>query len=1205
MKKNVYFKLFEQIKIRPLTVKDLPDLEPEMNPNIDELGLWNKPPTRIKDLLNSNIIGTKAYRRNLTFSILWMILRVIVSMAPPLLIYELVINFEKIQNDSTLSLKFPILLCFVLGGIVAIEGRIINLYIFNSNRVRLHWFRALNLQVAQKVLSSQQIQERFSSGNMLNLLSADLPEATSLYPTVLEFIHDSLVILVSSILVLKYLGSAGLVSLGLLLLLGPANAFLSHIFARIDQKGMNHRDLRISLLSQILSGIQVIKAFSLQSVVEKNILSERTHELASYRKNSHYQLISVVINTLMRTIVCFAGLGAFIWQGNLLTPATILACLSLFNLAEGPFRDMAGYLSAVARSRVSLRRIFEFLHAGENRNPYLDKPFIDANTQPINLLLNNISVRYPNINSKHKQNRTLDGITVEINAGKCIAIVGPVGSGKSTLIKAIIGELSIEEGEILFNGKFSACSPIGILAQDPFFFRGTLAENITFNSSAKLDPELLADCSLYENLGEILEGGQNLSGGQRQRLGLARTAYSSTNLIILDDPFSALDVKTEDQVFSRLIQGRWQGKTRIIATHRLQNLQLFDRVIFLVEGRVEAVGKFETLQQENKIFRDFYDHHSHQIFNSQQARDSEIISESSELKLPQFSDFEEERIIGLTGIGPYWSYFKRWNATNSKFLSILFPVLLIILTILAYTTPIVQDYWLSQAQKYDPKHFLSIYLVLGFITVLLKCGQTLLMFRRAYIAAESFHNKAFKGVLRAALRFFEKTPSASILNRFSRDQSFIDQHLPESLRRLLSHGAEVITTLAFVVVFLPILFLILPLILFVNIRLQWINLVLSRELRALEAVAEAPKIDAFREILSGLLIIRGFAKEAVFEKRFTDRLKKNLIVSDFALKLRCWYQFQVTILSAIFNLCIALASIYAVAKGHASATTVGLIVTYSIFFTWAIPNIFYFVGETQANITALERLTDYENLKPEGSIQVCVQSSESNYLSSNLGTVEFQNVNVRYDADLPLSLHNISFKVNKGERFGIIGKTGSGKSTILKALLRLIEVESGEIKIGEVPISILDIESIRAKCSWIPQNPLLFAGSLRANLDPFTNYSDNEIFNAVAKLGLDQWLKTLPGVLNFAIFENGQNISLGQRQLLCFARALLFNSPLILVDEATSNLDPQSQNLIHSAIRSMSDKTIIIVAHRPSMIQECDRLIELSQGRIITTPHTI
>jgi ABC-type multidrug transport system fused ATPase/permease subunit len=1185
LKKTFFTHVSPLIKLgqkRPLELRDLPELP----------SLWNP----AAHLSGFEQLRASATGKNFIFQVLkvlapqgrrlgWFIfLLLLFKIFIPILIHQLISAVGSVSRGE-MTFSHGLLIALALCSTQLFCAVVGQHYIYHAVTSTQSAVNGLNQRIYDAVLFSKKITNK---GQVINRASSDAESAGASLWAMGEVVQIVTTMIATTTLLFFYLGTAAFAPLVILALLVPQGRLFSKRFARVQGEIMNHRDERVGRMSQFLDGIKIIKSFVWEKFVSQEINKVRIQEERSWKLLAKYKSYSTASFIFASVLVSTVAFGVYLLQGKTLSAATAFTCLTLFSYLEPCLRQLPKLLGEVSSSFVSGKRISELLEEATQASP------MESKSESISL--SNVSFNFENHPS------LFQNVNLKINKGESIAVVGAVGSGKSTLLKILLGELSPTEGMIQVPRVRKAYVP-----QDPFLFQGTLEENISLGHSLHdqdyLTKALFASCLDHDlefmpnGLATFVsENGGNLSGGQRQRVNLARAALHAPEVILMDDPLSALDPLTEKQIITRLIFGMWNQQTRIVSTHRLKYLSKFDRILYVEEGRIWS-GTFSELYAVHKSFRQFCSEHQHA-----DAEEEALISNSPQ-KAPalmssgqSFSGSIEPEVkgVGEVSLKLYWTYFKAMSRYSRKGL----PLTLALLSLTALSAmamPIVQNKWLAKWTQDlgSENHFshLFIYAGIGFLTLIVCAFQHYYWSVKAVDAAQSLHTRALDGVLSTVLRYFDANPTGRILNRFSRDLDAVEKDLSWSLEDSFMALLNSIGAVLVMISALPFMAVVVLPVAAVYYVLQKSYRGCMRETKRLMSVARSPRISTIQEALDGAAVIRCFKAESFFKARFTVALKDYQTAFYGVVLINRWFSIRIPLVSSLLSFTAAVGIIYLGGNGKISEGIAGMALVYAFRFWDSLNWTVRAFGEAEAQMTSVERLDQLAILEKE----VDRKSSGNKFR----GDIDFKDVVAGYAPHLPDVLKGTSFSVKAGTKVGVIGRTGAGKSTLFSLLHRFIEPRAGEILIDDCDIRNFSLSELRQGIAMIPQSPILFAGTIRSNLDPQGIYEDEELLQVLKKAHVNFFLRS---GLDDKVSESGSNFSRGQRQLLCLARALLRQTQIIIVDEASASVDARTDFLIRDVLMKECDGvTVLIIAHKPESVSECDVIIEMKDGRVLST----
>lgn len=1066
---------------------------------------------------------------------------------------------------------------------------------------------------------SQKSRLQSPTGDVVNHMSSDC-DAVADIPIVMGDLSISILTIAGASVALFFLfGSTAFLSLLMMVLLVPITRRIALRFNHLEEELMNVRDSRITLMTQVLNGIRIVKYFVWEKSVRREVDVLRKRELESRWQLVRAESFASIGYIAISVMVLFITFAVHVWRGGVLTAASMFTAVALFQLLADPFSHLSQQISRVVHAIVGADRILKFL-----RRDSLTLPVGETSSEAPSIVIQDASVAFGG-------RKILDNFNIELRAGQSLAIVGGVGSGKSTLLQILLGEQNLASGKVSFLASDGEVirPRLAYVPQEAFIINDTLRGNILFGNKTIFQEGLdraIRLASLGRDIAslpagletEIGERGVNLSGGQKQRVSLARAILHDPSLVLLDDPLSAVDPRTELLLVHHLFFGAWKNITRVMVTHRLTHLKNFDRIAFLQNGKLVACGSFAELWEKLPDFRRFVSSHADQApeMSLEEAPNigrpaSNWGSESDVEAMRRLTD-AEERQVGAVSSSVYWDYILALGGKNRPRQNIF--LLFFGVATVAFL-PLLQRLWLArsadlQANRLNvPIHeikFLDglasgslssiyVYGLLGVIVIVAMLLNDMLWIRRGLVAGRNMHNDMLDSVLGARLRFFDSTPIGRVLQRFSRDVESIDVFLQAGFKQTVVVFAEVTVALILILSTLPLLLIVIAPVSYFYYRLQRDYRSPARESKRLDAISRSPRYAHFKETLQGLAVIRAFGKTDLFLETFYTYLAHSQRMFRAMYMLNRWFSSRIPVLGAAIAIATATGLLVAARSGHISTGLVGVTLVYLLNFWQLLNRGIRWFSELEARMTSVERLKFYASLEQEELVPL----PDTKLAWPRAGAMSFNNVSIRYAAHLPEVLSGLSFTVPAGSRVGIIGRTGSGKSTLIQAVYRCMELSQGEIEIDGINIASLPLAQLRRSLAIIPQDPILFVGSLRSNIDRYSEYSDDVVWWALDQANLGPQVRRLPHGLETTVLENGLNFSQGQRQLLCLARALLSQAKVIIMDEATASVDVETDDLVQKVVReSCKGITMLIIAHRLATIADADLIIELERGKI-------
>lgn len=1196
--------LIKMGRSRIIQIEDRLDLPTELSPTqipwAEDKVDWST----AKSLLFS---VARVAKKNLRRAILFQVIGSVFAFATPFLLHAFIKNLEFGLLDSH-HLTTLIWIALGFGFCGAGNGIAIQHYFYETLKFNQIATNLVNKKIFSHALQlSNTAKARYQVGDIVNYMSSDSDAIADASITTIDLSNAVVLLLGCTATLFYYLGWSAAVAVVVMLVLVPITHHLSKSFMHLEDRMMSFRDQRMTLMTQVLNAIRVVKYF----VWEKSVLAEvekvREKEIKARYDLAQAEIFWGLIYTSISSIVLFTALLTHVLRGYAIDLALIFTCISVFSIMEDHFGGLSRFISRFINILVSAERITKFVRSEtvEQTLLHIEAPHI---------AVQDLSFNYP------QQKPLLQHLNLNILNGSSLAVVGPVGGGKTTFLQLFLGEHNPTEGRLLFSDSIRTKA---FVPQDAYIINASLRENILFGQMASEEKiqRALYLSALEQDLKswpsgldtEIGEKGVNLSGGQKQRVSLARAILAESDLFLLDDPLSAVDPNTENWLIEKLIFSEWKNKTRIVVTHRLSSLAKFNQILFLENG-LHYVGTYEQLMQTCEPFRNFLKtQHENEIKEAEEAYQlsKPLVSESKKSTVTAVNSQvdvsalriteDEDRAIGAVDKSVYMQYLKALGGSGPHQSKIL--ILLFVAAISVVAAPMLQKIWLSQSKnlsQLQPLHIVLVYGILGFVTMLITYLGNSFWSRRGIAAGRSYHDRMLKAVLAAPIRFFDSTPIGRVLQRFSRDVESVDIHLQWSFDHTIHSVFNVTMSFLLIVFVLPIVIIFMIPIFYFYYRIQNDYRRVAREVKRLDSTSRSPRYAHFKEVLQGLTVIRAFDKKEWAMSQFYEKLNNSTAMFHTHYMVNRWFSSKLPLVGAAISTSTALMIIFSSRMGWIAAGTAGLITLYAIDFwrhlNWGV-RIF---SDLESRMTSVERLQFYTQIAPEIDLAIQRGAPVVSPEWPTSGDLEFRNVHLRYAAHLPLVLKNVSFKIKSGSRVGLIGRTGSGKSTIFQSVYRFVDIEQGQILFDQREIDTIPLQRLRQNLSVIPQDPTLFMGTLRGNIDRYSQASDEEIMSVLKKVSLDKFVMNLPNQLLFQVAENGSNLSQGQRQLICLARALLMKVKIIFLDEATASVDVETDAIVQKVIReSLKGITLVTIAHRLSTLEGYDAIIELSQGEVV------
>ena len=809
----------------------------------------------------------------------------------------------------------------------------------------------------------------------------------------------------------------------------------------------------------------------------------------------------------------------------------------------------------------------------------------------------------------------LNNINLTIKQGEFVCIIGEVGSGKSSLIQAILNNMIIENNnntKIIVNGKIS------YVGQEAWIQNNTVQNNILFYQPYNVEKyhKILSLCELNQDLNslaggdltEIGEKGVNLSGGQKARISLARAMYCDNDIYILDDPISALDAHVGKNIMHNCIIDYLKGKTRILATHALQYTSYADRIYYMKNGEIKWEGTYKELLKQT-FYSQFAEKINSKIIEEKERneitndnRNKEVnknnpkISQKALLNkgVVQRITKDEGKEVGKIDKKVFISYFSYIG--GSKFCFVLMLTL-----VLWQGLRIISDLWLGYWSEHQGEKSNTFFFIIYGVTAM---GGSLFNYLRTRVitsgsinCSTKLHNQMITSLIKAPINLFHDTvPKGQIFNRLSKDLPTVDTYTMYWFMTLTAFGSSFLGAVFVCSLYEKECLIILPIFIIVCWLLYRFYINCSRELNRIEGVLNSPILNLVNETIPGTATIRAYNLQNKYIEIFQNKVDEHYKLLYYINGTGQWYLLCLNSLSILFLGYMVIMTL--VHKNKFTPKIIGIILTYSLVLQEDIIEFLSSFSNFENTMTKMERSLSYTKIISERPQELTSDLGLSNWPSK--GEITFENFNVKYRNDTEMVLKNINFHLKPGEHLGIVGRTGSGKSTISLCLFRILEAYSGKIYIDGVDISKIGLQKLRESITIIPQDSTLMDGTLRYNIDPVKTYSDKEIINVMKKIGFDYIINQNKNGLDQNISENGNNLSVGEKQLICITRAILRKTKIIVLDEATASIDYKTEEIIQKALGEiLLNSTMITIAHRIKTVMNADKILVLENGEII------
>ncbi|KAF7727930.1 hypothetical protein EC973_006818 [Apophysomyces ossiformis] len=1159
-----------------------------------------------------------------------------------------------------------------------------------------------------------------NTGKITNLMAIDADTLSTLPSYIFMFYNAPVQVIVAVVFLYNVLGSSALVGLSVMILSFPFTWWLTSFLTKNYEELSSARDRRSDLINELLQGIRMIKYFAWEKNWAQKVIEARNIEIKRLIRTLVFEILTSLVFTALPVVVTAS---TFIWytkvQGHTLTASVAFVSITLFDMLRQPMYLIPDSIDTFSQAYVSLKRLRTYLEEPEvddgtdqvlplpsNSLPSHDilsrvgfeksvfqwhsgKPAAAATTDASSASSSTEEATVIASDSSAHAPFQLNIPALDFPIGKLSIICGVTGSGKSSFLNALLGEMDIVSGRVYLPSKtrkhLKDCptvdpvypslylDKVAYVAQQPFLQHASIRDNILFGlpfDRARYK-KVLAQCALVKDLSlladgdrtEIGEKGISLSGGQKQRVSIARAVYSYAKTVLLDDCLSAVDAHTAKHIYEHCLSGDLlKGRTVILVTHHVRLcLPSAKFLVKLENGNVVEHGSVETLRQAKKI---------NQIIGTDTEADNveeEEIEEAEEEETePYNEEFEladdqadtkklvedEKSEKGSVKFQVYKTYLAAcgglffWGALYGSYIiargfdfgenwwlrvwavsNVTQPhddlnqpdymnLFAIPQTILHKSTPVIQTYQATENQPKTVNYYIGIYLIICFSGIIFNSLRSILLYYGSIRGAKKLFAAMLDRIIHAPLRFFDTTPVGRILNRFGQDFSVIDMQMARSASFMIACMTGFVVAIAVIAYITPQFLGVAVIILGLYYIIGVYYLRISRELKRFTSISRSPIYSHFTESLIGVTTIRAYGLQERFLYTIYERLDAYIGPFYLLWMANRWLYARIEFAGAFVTLSAGVFILMSLDRVDAGMAGISLF--YARNF---LEQTYWFIRQytqVEMNLNSVERVQEYLQIDQEPS--ATIENRRPPAAWPTTAAVEVKDLVVRYAPDLDPVLHGISFSVRPHEKVGIVGRTGSGKSTLALSFFRFLEASSGSIAIDGIDISHIGVHDLRSNLTIIPQDAVLFSGTIRSNLDPFNEHDDAEIWESLrrvhiisAQRGSGSNTPTNSASdsitsLSQPVSDGGNNFSQGQRQLLCLARALLKNSKLIIMDEATASVDFETDGKIQTTIREeFVNSSLLCIAHRLRTVIDYDRVLVLDQGNVVEydTPYNL
>ncbi|KAI8907846.1 P-loop containing nucleoside triphosphate hydrolase protein [Gorgonomyces haynaldii] len=1212
---------------------DLPSIKPK--DGFDTIGAYLETFWSIMDLTKTDKLPSAS--RTLIKSIKWpMIGSVVANLFLLFFTYSVPVFLGQIvdvlQGNPVpmLLTNDPIGLAFILFGLQM--GTAIAMSVLETLNRRIEQNMQLlmvNAIYSKSFRISPKLQEKYDPGNIMTMIEADMMLLLHFSSCWNSIWTGPANVIITIVLLTRALGVATLGGVAILIFSLLISSATGGVVGNQFKRWLEATDLRTGKLREILMGIKVIKFLGLEEFYLQQLQALRKSQFRLLLHGLNIVNVPMAFISMVPSFMPVIAFGTLTALGLPFNASIVFQAILLFSYLMAPLRDIENLLRIGPMAAAGWKRVNAYLLSEETRPD--DKPVRIQDPHKPAIVLKDAVWSYETIPKEDKPEKSnakvekskesgvqvlkvsnetltdtnafkLEDLTMDIQKGSLVGVVGAVGSGKTTLLSGLIGQVRKTAGEAIVNGSLAYCS------QTPWIVAGSVERNITFDAPVdeeRLDKVIKAS-SLMSDLNklkdgiktEIGENGVNLSGGQKARVALARALYRDADIYLMDDPVAALDAQVGRQVFTRAIKQELKDKTVLFVTHQLQFLQEMDQIIVLDEGKVSEFGSFEELKSKNGVFTKLMEGYAHEEHDHQEQDEEK---EEKKEDVSKFMD-DEERRRGHVESKIVWNYFKRMGPFHIS------NILIVFLAFMA--CGIASPFWLTiwsakvvEDPSLNQQSYFNVYAIIE---------STSIFYTTMYgpmAVSLKMEDEAITKVMHSPMHFFDSNPVGRVINRLTSDV----QDLDLEIGGILLNGGFAFTQILITIVlicqsnlYLLILMFALCVILYFIFQFYQPS---NRELKRMISLKRSPYMAHISETLSGTATLKAYGLEQESLKQLGKHMNAFVGTEFLHKSLGIWLNLRLSAMASLVTLVVVLLAAISNKTGNAQlGAQVGLSITFSLKLTKLWNTFISQLGSAEAAFNAVERLDHYcNNLELEAPHHLPDDDRLEKWPTH--GKVEFQDLQVAYPSRPDhLVIKNLSMTVQPGEKIGVVGRTGSGKSTLMTALFRVVEPHSGTVLIDGKDIRKLGLHTLRSRMQMIPQEPVLFSGTVRSNLDLESKFTDEQLWDALDLVGLKGYVESQNEKLEMPVSSGGENISAGQRQLICLARAILQQPKIMVMDEATAAVDQESNKLIQEAIKTQfKHTTVIAIAHRLNTIAGYDRVLVLQDGEVaeFDRPHLL
>ena len=1170
-------------------------------------------------------------------------------------------------SDKDRAIKFILIMI-----LFEIFSRIINNF---TSELSSRFTRLINVSlmglIYSKIYKISGSNKKYSKGTINNLIQSDSTQVQSLVYMFPWMYNTPLSIVINLFTLYSLVGMAFVVSLIILTLFSFIIYYGRKLVQNWNEKRKQQMDIGSDYYNELIENIKVIKMNSLIDCYITKIFEYKKKLLLGEIYFNLFWILNRVILTAGRYFLIFGVFSVLVFYYGI--PIGVAAAITIVKVLESIKDNMSSIsdIYSIGSSILSsVKRIQDFMESEEMETSLVSHSYTEDEQDAINIEKSNFFWGFDHISDedisefrKMKETQeeqaedqpnvrlidriTLKSVNLKIHKGEFVAIIGGVGSGKSSLLNCILGEmLYIDQAtldkfkgysfdfkndlegskklideisdyrkEVVSKSKsiISINGTVSLVEQKPFILNKTIRDNILFGEELNADKynRIVRACELGRDL-EILDGGDlteigergiNISGGQKARISIARSVYADTDIVLMDDPLSALDAHVKRKIFDQVCWRELAGKTRVLVTHAVEFLDRVDRIIMIDDGNIILDGTFDQIKNEPdfKVILDSMNKNKESDSSEEYKEIQEKCEENEEIKnylsttgtkIIDAADEEEVEVTFKSYIN-YFKYLKIWV--------IVMTVCTGVCMLENYFTINQEHSIISWAKNLSQNNTSGVFIILVYTffrmssSVLRDCIESF----QKFIVDNKIFAEMINKVMNASIPlFFDKTQSGTIISRFNSDLEIAGSNLSMFIIEVLDNFGKMFVTFYFVYINSPSSLGVISLSIVLTLYISKDYNSISNEISRIIKAVSSPTYSHINESIDGISTIRAFKKSHLFEDRYSELQDKEFIVTIISSGISSWLHVRLGLISIGFT------SYYYYNwinnKEGQDPVLFGLMVGYLVSLQYSIQSIIPNISALNSLMISFERCMNIWDIPQEAEQRLPIPNDENNQKFFSKGRVQFLNYSVKYRPDLDLILKNLNVEIKAGEKVGIVGRTGAGKSTLCLAICRVIEAFQGKILIDGIDISQIGLADLRDRMTVIPQEPVLFNNTLRFNLDPESKHKDEDIIDLVERASIGELLSRDGNGLNFKITEKGSNLSAGEKAIICICRAILRKNKIVFVDEATASTDVETEEVIQKLFREeFKESTVLTVAHRLNTIINSDKIMVLHFGEII------